>query len=52
MRGTGEPLFETDVPPGSDMVGETMSGPRATDRMQFELFGHFGVSEVALNALR
>ncbi|KAK9355559.1 hypothetical protein V1523DRAFT_438386 [Lipomyces doorenjongii] len=25
MRGAGEPIFETDFPPGSDMVGEIMS---------------------------
>ena len=39
MRGAGEPIFECDFPPGSDMVGEIMSGPRAAERMEFELFG-------------
>jgi len=39
MRGAGEPIFESDFPPGSDMVGEIMSGPRAAERMEFELFG-------------
>jgi len=39
MREAGEPVFECDFPPGSDMVGEIMSGPRAAERMEFELFG-------------
>lgn len=38
MRGAGEPIFENDFPPGTDMVGEIMSGPRAGERMEFELF--------------
>ncbi|KAK9371609.1 uncharacterized protein V1513DRAFT_455154, partial [Lipomyces chichibuensis] len=37
MRGAGEPIFETDFPPGSDMVGEILSGPQATERMEAEL---------------
>ena len=28
MRRAGEPLFESDSPPGTDMVGEIMAGPR------------------------
>ncbi|RPA95700.1 hypothetical protein L873DRAFT_1696889 [Choiromyces venosus 120613-1] len=39
MKGAGEPCFETDFPPGSDMMGEIMSGPKAGERMEFELFG-------------
>ena len=39
MRGVGEPVFEYDFPPGSDMVGDIMAGPRAAERMEFELFG-------------
>jgi len=38
VRGEGEPLFECDFPPGSDIVGEIMSGPKAGERMEFELF--------------
>jgi hypothetical protein len=38
MRGAGEPVFETDFPPGSDMMGEIMGGPKAADRMEFEFF--------------
>ena len=38
MRGAGEPVFEFDFPPGSDIVGEILSGPKAAERMEFELF--------------
>ncbi|KAG0643721.1 hypothetical protein HOY80DRAFT_879731 [Tuber brumale] len=39
MKGAAEPCFETDFPPGSDMIGEIMSAPLAAARMEFELFG-------------
>ncbi|KAG0135405.1 hypothetical protein HOY82DRAFT_551812 [Tuber indicum] len=29
MKGAGELFFETDFPPGSDMMGEIMKGPKA-----------------------
>jgi hypothetical protein len=38
MRGAGEPIFEHDFPPGSDMVGTILEGPKAAERMEFELF--------------
>ncbi|KAK0652657.1 hypothetical protein B0T16DRAFT_427047 [Cercophora newfieldiana] len=38
MKGAGEPIFEHDFPPGSDMMGEIQSGPKAAERMKFELF--------------
>ncbi|KAF1811697.1 hypothetical protein P152DRAFT_507894 [Eremomyces bilateralis CBS 781.70] len=38
MRGAGEPRFEHDFPPGSDMVGDILHGPKAAERMEFELF--------------
>lgn len=38
MRGAGEPNFEHDFPPGSDMTGEILKGPKAAERMEFELF--------------
>jgi len=38
VRGVGEPVFEFDFPPGSDIMGEIASGPRTGDRMEFELF--------------
>ncbi|RPA88907.1 hypothetical protein L873DRAFT_1724108 [Choiromyces venosus 120613-1] len=44
MKGVGEPCFETDFPPGSDMMGEIMSGPKAGERMEFELFSRFNAA--------
>jgi len=38
MRGAGEPMFEPDFPPGSDMAGEVRNGPKAAERIEFELF--------------
>jgi hypothetical protein len=38
MRGAGEPIFEHDFPPGSDMIGSILRGPKAAERMEFELF--------------
>ncbi|KAK9242638.1 HNH endonuclease-domain-containing protein [Lipomyces tetrasporus] len=38
LRGAGEPIFEMDFPPGSDMMGEIISGPDASRRMEAELF--------------
>ena len=43
MRGAGEPSFECDFPPGSDIVGDIIGGPRAAERMEFELFGRLAV---------
>lgn len=42
MRGAGEPVFEHDFPPGSDIAGDILRGPKAAERMQFELFGRLG----------
>jgi hypothetical protein len=38
MRGAGEPAFEHDFPPGSDIMGDIREGPKAAERMEFELF--------------
>lgn len=38
MRGAGEPVLEHDFPPGSDMIGEVLRGPRAAEVMEFHLF--------------
>ena len=38
MKGAGEPYFEHDFPPGSDIMGDIQSGPKAAERMEFELF--------------
>ena len=42
MKGAGEPVFEHDFPPGSDMMGQILRGPKAAERMEFELFGRLG----------
>lgn len=42
MRGSGEPIFEHDFPPGSDIMGEIRAGPKAAERMEFEMFSRFG----------
>lgn len=42
MRGTREPKFEHDFPPGSDIVGDILRGPKAGERMEFELFSRLG----------
>ncbi|KAK9482430.1 hypothetical protein V1527DRAFT_499137 [Lipomyces starkeyi] len=47
MRAAGEPSFEMDFPPGTDMMGEIQSGPEAGKRMEAELFSRLnGVSFV------
>jgi hypothetical protein len=38
MKGTGEPIFEHDFPPSSDIVGDILRGPKAAERMEYELF--------------
>jgi hypothetical protein len=38
MRGVGEPIFEHDFPPGSDIVGQILSGPKTAERMEFGIF--------------
>ncbi len=38
MKGAGEPVFEHDFPPGSDIVGNILRGLKAAERMEFELF--------------
>ncbi|KAK9335036.1 hypothetical protein LIPSTDRAFT_74472 [Lipomyces starkeyi NRRL Y-11557] len=42
MREAGEPSFETDFPPGTDMMGEILNGPAAAKRMEAELFSRLG----------
>ena len=42
VRGAGEPTFENDFPPGSDIMGDIRSGPKAAERMESELFGRLG----------
>lgn len=39
IKGAGEPDFELDFPPGSDIMGDIRNGPKAAERMEFEIFG-------------
>ncbi|KAL2054126.1 hypothetical protein ABVK25_005665 [Lepraria finkii] len=48
MRGAGEPSFEIDFPPGSDMLSEIREGPKAAERMEFELFSRLALHEIPL----
>ena len=34
MRGAGEPIFEQDFPPGTDMMTEILEGPYAQERLE------------------
>lgn len=47
MKGAGECFFVTDFPPGSDIMGQITSGPRAAERMEFELFGRLNAEMVS-----
>lgn len=38
MKEAGEPIFEHDFPPGTDMVKEILQGPFPAERMELELF--------------
>jgi hypothetical protein len=50
MRGAGEPIFEHDYPPGSDIVGDILQGPKSAERMEFELFSRLSAhAEVSLS---
>lgn len=37
MRGAGEPLFETDFPPGTDMMATLRAEPYGKERFEMEL---------------
>jgi hypothetical protein len=37
MRGAGEPIFEHEFPPGTDMMGEIREGPYAQERLEMEV---------------
>ncbi|KAG0639916.1 hypothetical protein HOY80DRAFT_1015685 [Tuber brumale] len=37
VRGVGEPIFEHDFPPGTDMLSEILSGPCAQERFELEI---------------
>ena len=37
VRGAGEPIFEHDIPPGTDMMREIREGPCAGERLEMEI---------------
>jgi hypothetical protein len=43
MKGVGEPTFEHDFPPGSDMMEDIRNGPKAAERMEFELHSRLAI---------
>ncbi|RFU36324.1 hypothetical protein B7463_g115, partial [Scytalidium lignicola] len=43
VRGAGEPVFEHNFAPNSDIMLGIRSGPKPAERMEFELFGRFSV---------
>lgn len=42
--------MEHDFPPGSDMMGEILSGPKAAERMEFELANRLAIRASAEDA--
>lgn len=46
MKPGGQPVFEHDYPPGSDMVGQILRGPQPEGRMEFELFMRLSNSQI------
>jgi hypothetical protein len=38
MRGAGEAIFEFDFPPGTDMIGRILAGPKPAEQMEAEMF--------------
>lgn len=43
MKAAAEPIFEHDFPPGSDMLENIRTGPKAAERMEAELFGRLAL---------
>ena len=43
MKGAGEPTFEHDFPSGSDIMGDIREGPKAAERMEYEIFGRLAL---------
>ena len=44
MRGAGEPTFENDFPPGTDMMKVVREGPYSKERFELELAARLGVT--------
>lgn len=37
MKGAGDPVFETDFPPGTDMIADIREGPASKQRFEMEM---------------
>ena len=44
VKGLGEPYLENDFPAGSDIMTEIMEGPKAKERMEYELFSRLNAT--------
>ena len=42
VRGNGEPIFETDFPPGSDIMATLLQEPYGKERFEMELYRRLG----------
>ena len=51
MKGAGQPIFEHDFPPGSDMLDEIRSGPMGAERMEFELYNRLTAYQYSTNSV-
>ena len=43
MKGAGEPTFEHDFPLGSDIMEDIRNGPKAAERMEYEIFSRLAL---------
>ena len=43
MKGAGEPTYEHEFPPGSDIMGDIINGSKAAERMEFEISSRLAV---------
>jgi len=45
IKGVGEPCLENCFPHGSDIMGEMSRGPKAAQRIEFELFSRLNAGQ-------
>ena len=43
MKGVGEPVFEHQFDSGANIMGDIRNGPKAAERMEFEIFSRLAV---------
>ena len=49
-KGAGEANFDHDFPPGSDIINEILKGPKAAERMEYELFSRLALHEAEIES--